>query len=170
MEAKFFTNNLNFASVEANLNTKTNSVYKAALEDSSDCELEIGQYLSDIYHKAEAFIQQTDKMWDRKELIEGFKVVQKSRGNFVCLLGGKNTGKSLLIKNIFKAPSTYIIDLRANCDILENLTKVLSTLPQDVTYDMAKNVREKGFIPSNIHYVLLKTLRGIFQKIFFFSK
>ena len=36
MEAKFFTDNLNFVSVEANLNTlKTNSLYKAALEDCS---------------------------------------------------------------------------------------------------------------------------------------
>jgi hypothetical protein len=44
----------------------------------------------------------------------------------VCLLGGKNTGKSLLINHVAKMTnSTIVIDLRTNPDILENLIKAL---------------------------------------------
>lgn len=37
-------------------------------------------------------------MWDRTELLDCLESVTERNGNFVCLLGGKSTGKSLVLE------------------------------------------------------------------------
>ena len=40
-----------------------------------------------------------NKIWDRSELINGLHMATETAGNFACLLGGKSTGKSLVLKD-----------------------------------------------------------------------
>jgi len=118
---------LDFAAVYATLNAKKHPIYEAALEDCRGNEIETVKYLNDIKRNAATFICKHDNVWDRKELIDSLNEVQQNtEGDFVCLLGGKNTGKSLLINHVAKMTnSTIVIDLRTNPDILENLIKAL---------------------------------------------
>ena len=118
---------MDFAAVYATLNAKKHPIYEAALEDCRGNEIETVKYLNDIKRNAATFICKHDNVWDRKELIDSLNEVQQNtEGDFVCLLGGKNTGKSLLINHVAKMTnSTIVIDLRTNPDILENLIKAL---------------------------------------------
>ena len=57
-----------------------------------------------------------NKIWDRSELIDGLNMATETAGNFVCLLGGKSTGKSLVLKKFSlekkKNRNIFYIDMR----------------------------------------------------------
>lgn len=117
---------MDFAAVYTTLNARKHPIYEAALEDCGGNEIETAKYLNDIKQTAATFICDHRNVWDGEELIGSLREIQRTDGNFVCLLGGKNTGKSLLMNHIAKkTDSTIVIDLRSNPDIVDNLTKVL---------------------------------------------
>jgi hypothetical protein len=49
------------------------------------------QTMSDFIYK--------NTVWDRKELLDGLEDLIKTKGKLVCLLGGKSTGKSFVLKH-----------------------------------------------------------------------
>jgi hypothetical protein len=59
--------------------------------------VKINNRLEEIENDMDTFMEK-NKVWDRKDLIQGLEDVARKKGNFVCLLGGKNTGKSLVLR------------------------------------------------------------------------
>lgn len=79
-----------------------------------------------MLQSAESFIEsESDRLWDRNELITNLKDIFSKKGRFVCVVGGKNTGKSLLafeeIKSRYKE-KVFKVDLRADPSILNSLS------------------------------------------------
>jgi len=128
------------------MNAKNHPLYEAALEDCDGNENQTAKYLEHIEIKAADFIRQRDKIWDREELMTTLEKIQRTEGNFVCFLGGKNTGKSLLINHLAKHPSTIAIDLRGNADIYENLTRVLNALPREISYGFMERIAKHFYL------------------------
>jgi hypothetical protein len=68
-------------------------------------------------------------VWDRKELISSLNVVTSnhSGGSFCCLLGGKSTGKSIVLKNNYSGLHVAIFNgvpgITINYTIREKLLK-----------------------------------------------
>jgi hypothetical protein len=59
--------------------------------------VKINNRLEEIENDMDTFMEK-NKVWDRKNLLQGLEDVARKRGNFVCLLGGKSTGKSLVLR------------------------------------------------------------------------
>ena len=64
-----------------------------------ECESDpdkIDKHLEDMETKMDEFLRK-NKVWDRSELFLGLDGATRKKGNFTCLLGGKSTGKSLVL-------------------------------------------------------------------------
>jgi len=159
---------LDFTAVHEILSAKKHPLYEAALEDCGGDKEQTEKYLASVERTAADYVRRKDKVWDREELIERLEKCCLSEGEFVCLLGGKSTGKSLLIDYVAKKSSSYVIDLRGNADILENLTEVLRSLPREAAFELTKNYLTKGklVVSSKTIYALYNTLpTSIFQTL-----
>lgn len=69
-----------------------------------------------------------DTLWDRQGLKSSIDRIIKDEGRFICLLGGKSTGKTLLLNKIATAnkKNVFYINLRENSNISSALLAVLS--------------------------------------------
>ena len=140
--ANFYSNSMNLRESKLLLKN-TSHIYQSAVKDvPSD---QVGNYLDAIKVTASSFIMK-DEVFDREEILSQFRSLIRERGNFVCLLGGKSTGKSLIFQHLQnsnfseKNESVFIIDMRlygVKRDMLESLLKSLS---------QTKTVRAKEFI------------------------
>ena len=86
--------------------------------------------VSEIIKKAKIFMDNRDEVWDREELKRAIQDIIADCGKFVCLLGGKSTGKSLVLEYLEKRNmgTVFIVDLRVrDKDILKALLTVLET-------------------------------------------
>ena len=84
-----------------------------------ECESDqsrIDEYLENMESNMDAFMEK-NTVWDRKELLRGLDDIARKKGNFVCLLGGKSTGKSLVLKEFSlekkKNSKVFCIDMRS---------------------------------------------------------
>jgi len=59
--------------------------------------VKIKNRLEEIENYMDTFMEKNN-VWDRKDLFQGLEDVARKKGNFVCLLGGKSTGKSLVLQ------------------------------------------------------------------------
>lgn len=75
----------------------------------------IDEYLESILDKLDIFMGK-NKVFDRAELIDGLENASETTGNFVCLLGGKSTGKSLVLKEFAQEEKSnknvFYVDMR----------------------------------------------------------
>jgi hypothetical protein len=90
--------------------------------------------LLEIIKKANVFMDDQNEVWDRDELKGKIEDIIADRGEFVCLLGGKSTGKTLVIRYLEKVSlenklsmgNVFVVNLRAEgSDILTGLIAVL---------------------------------------------
>jgi len=67
-------------------------------------------------------------VWDRYELVGKLQNLIQGRGQFLCLLGGKSTGKSLVFRDLMKRNSNKVIlvNLRKHRSILSGLLEELN--------------------------------------------
>ena len=86
---------------------------------SQECECDQGKidkYLENIFVRMNSFMKK-NKVWDRAELMNGLNGATEIDGNFVCLLGGKSTGKSLVLKEFAREEKSnnnvIYIDMRS---------------------------------------------------------
>ena len=106
----------------------TKHLYNIALEDTLGNATECRNNLTEIVKKANTFMINQDEVWDRDELKRAILNIFSGVGNFVCLLGGKSTGKSLVIRDLEKLnmSSVFVVDLRVKgSNILNALLAVL---------------------------------------------
>jgi hypothetical protein len=76
-------------------------LFKAALEDSRNSGVPVEVYLKNIKDTANIWMNE-DNVCDRALLIAKINDILLQNGRFVCLLGGKSTGKSLLMRDFVK--------------------------------------------------------------------
>jgi archaellum biogenesis ATPase FlaH len=122
-----------------------NNVYNSAVEDVHGDTNELKKYLQDAVKRAQAYMKNQEDIWDRDELKDQLNRIIGTEGNFVCLLGGKSTGKSLVLRHFEKKNLTnvFIVNLRGTekGDILKELLRVLTNRKSYYTelVDSAKN-------------------------------
>ena len=103
------------------------TLYDFALMDiapSDDSEAQVEAYINEISQKATKYIG-TRSVWrqyELKNILNGF--VNEEKGKFWCLLGGVNTGKSLVLSELTRNTnqSVALIDMRGTSSILKGLT------------------------------------------------
>ena len=113
-----------------------------------ECESDTGRIderLEEIETVVDSFIAKKD-VWDRKDLLQELKVIARKKGRFVCLLGGKSTGKSLVLTNFSKQQEgknrmVFYIDMRKYPGIVQGLVDVLSRS----NIEIFKNIAKKAF-------------------------
>ena len=132
-ESLFYSNKIDL-SLSKQLLMNSSSIYQSAIQDVSEGSgRNIEEYLNSIKFSAKDFIMK-DEVYDREEILHSIRTLIRDSGNFVCLLGGKSTGKSLIFKH-FEDPrnhekhlSLINIDMRSYAEkrnILEALLKSL---------------------------------------------
>jgi hypothetical protein len=90
--------------------------------------------------KAGSYIK-SDVLWNRDELESCLYNIVTSKGRFVCLLAGKSTGKSLVLKKLQEGSpdKVFVVNLRLNPNILTGLVKTLRDRQQ---WDMQEKAKE----------------------------
>eukprot|EP01035_Chromulina_nebulosa_P017047 gene17047-22556_t len=136
--ADYYSNNIVLENAQR-LASNDKFLYEAALNDSIASNTDIDSYLNDVYQASNNFIR-SDKLWDRERLISIFKdYITSPPGSFVCVLGGKNTGKSFLLREIERMfpDKVYIVNMRLHDTIvgglLSTLKNKMSTNKDNVT-------------------------------------
>jgi hypothetical protein len=117
----------------ANLLKDRNHIYNIALEEAQGNATECKNNIIENIKKAGIFMANRDEVWDRDELKRGIQNIIADRGKFVCLLGGKSTGKSLVLRYLEKLSledcsmgTVLVVNLRREgSDILTGLIAVL---------------------------------------------
>jgi hypothetical protein len=124
--AKYFTSNMSINEA-AQMTLNKSYVYKEAVNDANTLGEDITNYLSRIYNASAEFIS-SDVLWERKELMNILeKTVSSEIGMLMCVLGGKSTGKSFLLKKIesIYPENVFIINMRSYKDIVPGLINVI---------------------------------------------
>ena len=106
-------------------------LYDCTLQDVNNIETEVDSYLRGIIAKAEEFFC-SDDTCGSENLIKNLDQIVTSRGKFACLLGGKNTGKSKVLRLLADrynvnahTPRVLYVDLREHSFVLDGLIEVL---------------------------------------------
>ena len=95
-------------------------LYEIVKADCENDEKAIDKYLFDIKDRMKCFMDKNE-VFDREDLKRGLNYITEVKGNFACLLGGKSTGKTLVLKEFsrkeVKNRKVIYIDLRDNPSI-----------------------------------------------------
>ena len=125
-KADYYTNRLNLSEASKLLLDK-NFIYNSALNDAKDRKMKIDDYLKNIEINVDSFMNE-DLVWDRNEVKGVLDGIVRKKGNFVCLLAGKNTGKSLILNDLAlrHLRKVFVVDLRVyGGNILKGLLSVI---------------------------------------------
>ena len=125
--ADFYSGSINLERAYESLNDDK-LIYNICLENAKGDEIEMDAALQLLLATSKTFMT-SDEVWDRNQLKKTLEtVIVKGQGQFLCLLAGKNTGKSLVLhylENQFKE-KVFVVDLRENSNILHKLVDVLN--------------------------------------------
>ena len=66
--------------------------------ESERKNVNIDKYLENIEEVTIDKFMENNSVWDRKDLFSELDDITRKRGTFACLLGGKSTGKSLVLR------------------------------------------------------------------------
>ena len=136
-----------------NLLRDRNYINNIALAEAHGNATELKNNLTKIIEKAKIFMANRDEVWDREELKGALLQTIEDIGNFICLLGGKSTGKTLVIKFLEKRileesgmDSLIFVDLREEGDdILKALLEVLKRRRNYYKMKMSKGAKFPRF-------------------------
>ena len=140
-KAKDYSRTINI-DLAADLLRDTKHVYHVALEETHGNDAERKNYLTEVIKKAKTFMENLDEVLDRDELKSAIQTILLDKGKFVCVLGGKSTGKTLVIKDMEKLNmgNVFVVDLRLKgSNIWKGLVGVI--LEREKFY---QDVEEKG--------------------------
>ena len=101
---------------------------------SSNSTVEVEAYIHGISEKATHFMR-SDIVWNRDEFKHAVEdIVSNQNGQFCCVLGGKSTGKSLVLSKLIKQNDTrsiVYVNLRLTKGILNGLISSLENSPSE---------------------------------------
>eukprot|EP00981_Chlorochromonas_danica_P001873 scaffold386_cov174-Ochromonas_danica.AAC.47 len=126
-ESKAFSGNINIRSCERFLDNHS-LLYEALLEDVHGEKNLIPTYLTEVYQTAQDFIH-SDTIANRQHLLFTLNSLTTTSGQYWCLLGGKGSGKSALLKEFERknCEKVFRIDMRQHKDILSGLIASLQS-------------------------------------------
>eukprot|EP01036_Dinobryon_divergens_P022094 gene22094-30329_t len=85
----------------------------------------VDETLEQIVQKAKSFMR-SNQLWNRDKFQRALEDIFIQKGVFACMLGGKNTGKSVVMEKMEKLEKkVFVVDLRRNSSILGNLVEKL---------------------------------------------
>ena len=115
----------------------TGYIYRCALMDAKGNVQECEKNIANIVENARKFRASKEVVWDREELQATLNEVITDEGRFVCFLGGKSTGKSLILEKLQmdNKDSVFLLDLRRSSDISLVLQTVLEERRKILTED-----------------------------------
>ena len=93
--AKYYSSSISLQPV-ADIVKNKRLLYKIVEADCDYDSEEINKYLQRIFENTQVFMN-NNTVWDRKDLYSGLDQITEVKGNFACLLGGKSTGKTLVL-------------------------------------------------------------------------
>lgn len=101
-----------------------------ALGEVNGITKRLEETLTVINGKAKEFIGLRDQIWGGDDLMKAINDILLDKGQFTCLLGGKNSGKSLVVKRLLD--ETYqpviIMNMRVHSGkILDGLKSALGS-------------------------------------------
>jgi hypothetical protein len=126
----FYAPNINIATAK-NLMKGRKALYDIAALAAKKENLSTSEYLSKIAKSVKTYML-SDDFHDRESLIDSLREICNEAGKFVCLLGGKSTGKSTLLKKLAKESNGNVlyIDLRQSGAISTGLNIALAEMPR----------------------------------------
>ena len=97
--------------------------FECAKQDASKENLSVKDYLKRCADNAKGYIYSED-VYDREETKNFLKFATSNKGSFMCFLGGKSVGKSLLLRDLQKEAKSrnqrvFIINARSSGSNLE---------------------------------------------------
>ena len=92
-KAEFYSDKIDIKS-SSELLKDPNQIYNICLNNVAGDTTKLEKNLKSMSDEAKNFVK-SNEVWDRKELITSIEDIISDEGNFVCVLAGKNTGKSL---------------------------------------------------------------------------
>jgi hypothetical protein len=133
MKSNFYSQNINFQRAAVNLKT----IDQVILDCIKEIKTKEHKTLADIIKNAENFIQ-SDIVYSRFELKSVLTYIIEGKGIFACLLGGRNTGKSLVLGDLQKCnpDKVFLIDLRMDSSILRGLLSNLKVKMKEQHYNI----------------------------------
>jgi hypothetical protein len=124
--ADFFTSSELDVNKSVTLSKDFNHIYNVGLNNAAENAVKFDENLQSIVQRANSFIE-SNQLWNRDKLTSALERIIKTKGGkFSCVLGGKNTGKSLVLRDgeaISRKSS--LINLRGNSDILSGIIEEL---------------------------------------------
>jgi hypothetical protein len=72
--------------------------------------LQLDVYLKEIQRDASSWIDKNE-LWDREELMKQLNSVASSKGEFVCFIGGKSSGKTFALETMCKKTNFNVIKI-----------------------------------------------------------
>jgi hypothetical protein len=101
-------------------------IYNICWDNAERNVVKLDKNLKNMLQKATVFME-SDQLWNRNQLVLGLEDIISKKGNFVCLVGGKSTGKSLVVKKMKERfqEKVFIANLRDDPSILSCLFKEL---------------------------------------------
>lgn len=101
-------------------------IYNICWDNAERNVEKLDKNLKNMLQKATVFME-SDQLWNRNQLVLGLEDIISKKGNFVCLVGGKSTGKSLVGKKMKERfqEKVFIANLRDDPSILSCLFKEL---------------------------------------------
>jgi hypothetical protein len=142
--APFYSNAIDFQKSYPMLNNSS-LTFESATKDAREGNWSnVKEYLNSIFDNARAFIEK-DEVYDREEIMETLKHIVGTRGNFVCLLGGKSVGKSLIFRQLEGAakdsPLIIYINMREWEKNMNMLAAVVTSLANTNVTKTAKLIK-----------------------------
>eukprot|EP01035_Chromulina_nebulosa_P031214 gene31214-41589_t len=149
-KADFFTTQLNLNESE-NLLKDEMCIYNVLMEEVVEKATTVDETLEQIVQKAKSFMK-SNQLWNGDKFQRALKDIVIQTGVFACVLGGKNTGKSLVMEALERQEkNVYVVDLRRNSNILSSLVEKL----------WERRLRYK---PTDLNNAIIKFLAGVVYK------
>ena len=86
-------------------------MWEAATKDAEKVGVPVDKYVKQVKTNVETFVN-SHMIYDREELVRYLDEAVKVKGSFTLLLGGKNVGKSTVLKSLAKdtnKPSEFLV-------------------------------------------------------------
>jgi len=101
-------------------------IYTVALDCFDGDVIQAKNHLRYIANTSKNFLK-SRKFWNRVEILDKLNEIVSDNGIFACLLGGKSTGKTFLLKQLKdnKDHRVIFVDLRENSDLFDALVTAL---------------------------------------------
>jgi hypothetical protein len=143
----FYTGRLDITKAKQLMDKDTQTIYDIADRVALNVNLSTDDYLKKVAQTAYLYAR-SDDFHDRERLCGALNSVCEKEGMFVCLLGGKNSGKSTLLKRLAKSKDKRVlyVDLRRSATIVNGLIAALEAATDSAVVYAVKRLLAKTVI------------------------